>query len=426
MNRKYFYMSVEPLSRDVFVKKSVVALIRCESYEPLELDRAIRKGIDILGGVEKFAAKGENILFKPNILNGSNPDKCVVTHPNVLGAAARIFAPTGAKLSYGDSPCVESTEVAAKKAGFEAAASRENLPLVDFSQSVPYSFREASFYGSFPLARAVTTSDGLISLCKLKTHNFTRITGAVKNQYGCIPGLHKARYHARFPMIQEFSRFIVDVCAAAKVRLYIMDAVWAMEGDGPNNGTPRKLGLILMSSDPVALDATACRIVDLDPLMVPTNKAGAKAGLGTYESKDIVIAGERLEECMDKEFSVVRKPPFSVYGHGLRRKLQVLLVPKPVLSKTRCIKCGRCIDICPVEPKALQWKDNKRKTQPSHIDSRCIRCFCCQEACPANAVSIKTSLPGIVLPEIIHFMFPIVRRGLHLVRRFKKNKTVES
>lgn len=408
------------------MQKSIVALVRCTSYDPAELDSAVRKGIHLLGGTARFARTKEKILLKPNILNGSDPQRCVVTHPNVLGAVGQAFKDTGAELSYGDSPCVEQTEIAARKAGFESVASGLGIPLVDFGPSVSQTSRNASFFGSFPLAKAVVSSDGLISISKLKTHNFTRITGAVKNQYGCISGLQKAQYHARFPMVQEFSRFIVDVCANAGVRLYIMDAIMAMEGDGPNNGTPRHLGVLLFSTDPVALDATACRLIALDPSMVPTNKAGAEAGLGVYEQDRIEIVGDSLQECIDPAFSVVRKPPFSIYAHGIRKHLQSLLVPKPVLSQRRCIRCGRCINICPVEPKALQWQDEKKKAPPRHLYSRCIRCFCCQEACPAEAIAIKTSLPGKILPIMVSCMFPIVRNTLHLMRCLKKNKTQET
>ncbi|MFP4418212.1 MAG: DUF362 domain-containing protein [Fibrobacterota bacterium] len=403
------------------MQKSLVALVRCNSYEPEELYRAVLRGLDLVGGAGIYARKGEKILLKPNILNGSDPNRCVVTHPNVLAAVTRAFQKTGARLSYGDSPCVESTQEAARKAGFEKVADELNLPLSDFENSVSYKSRRASFFGSFPLAKAVVSSDGLISISKLKTHNFTRITGAVKNQYGCISGLRKAQYHARFPMVQEFARFVVDVCAAAGVRLYIMDAIMAMEGDGPNNGTPRKLGVLLMSTDPVALDATACRLINLDPSMVPTNTAGKKAGLGEYEAAMIKVVGDSLQECVDNGFTVVRKPPFSVYAHGLRKHLQTWLVPRPVIARRKCIKCGRCVHICPVEPKAIEWLDGRKKP-PRHLYSRCIRCFCCQEACPAEAISIKTSLPGRIFPAMVEVMFPVVRNTLHLIRRLKKKQ----
>ncbi len=387
------------------------------SYDPAETFAAVQRGLDLIGAGGLFSG-GEKILLKPNILNGSDPRRCVVTHPRVFGAVARALSPTGVTMTYGDSPCVEKCAEAARKAGFAAEAEALGIPLADFDTGEQKVFSRAKRHGRFPVAAGVSSADGVVSICKLKTHNFTRLTGAVKNQYGCVPGLTKAQFHTRFPLPADFAAFIVDISAYIAARLYIMDAVMAMEGDGPNNGDPRALGLLLFSTDPVALDAIACRVIDLDPRHVPTCTAGQSAGLGVWESDLIDVVGEPVSACCTPDFRVMRKPPFAVYSHGLRRVFQRLLSPRPSIRTRRCTRCGRCIRICPVTPKALAWP-RKSGGAPRHMMDRCISCFCCQEACPSEAVSIMRPLVGRVLYASMRVLFPAARAVLHGMRRLR-------
>jgi uncharacterized protein (DUF362 family) len=132
----------------------------------------------------------------------------------------------------------------------------------------------------------------MVNLPKLKTHPLVRFTGAVKNQFGCIPGLLKSQYHVKLPDPYDFANMLVDLNTLVKPRLCVMDGIMAMEGNGPKSGRPQKMSVLLFSSDPIAIDATACRIIDLDPDVVPTSRPGEKSGLGAYHSENIEIVGE--------------------------------------------------------------------------------------------------------------------------------------
>lgn len=99
----------------------------------------------------------------------------------------------------------------------------------------------------------------------MKTHEFQRVTGAVKNQFGCIPGKLKGEFHVKVPGPYEFAKMLVDLNLYINPRLYIMDGIFAMEGNGPRGGSPRKMDVLLFSRDPIALDATVCRLMNLDP-----------------------------------------------------------------------------------------------------------------------------------------------------------------
>lgn len=374
------------------IKMSKVALVRCESYEYDEVKAAVEKGLALLGGAEKFAGSGEKILLKPNLLSADPPEKCTTTHYMVFKAVGEVFKRTGAILSYGDSPGIHTPEAAARKSRIAGAAEELGIPLADFHKGDEVSFKEGIQNKRFVIARGVLESDGIISLPKLKTHGFARMTGCVKNQFGCIPGTLKGEFHVRVPDVLSFSRMLVDLNNLLKPRLFIMDGIVAMEGNGPRGGTPKKMNMLLFSADPVALDATVCRIINLNPEYVPTVKFGKEAGLGTYIEEEIELVGGSIEDFYDPSFSVKREPVKPYKPGGVVQILRNSLVPKPHIDAAKCVKCGVCVNACPVKPKALDWHDGVKTDVPSYIYKRCIRCYCCQELCPQSAIELKVPL----------------------------------
>ena len=173
----------------------------------------------------------------------------------------------------------------------------------------------------------------------------------------------------------------------------------AMEGNGPRSGKPKQLSVLLLSADPIALDATACRIIDLQPEVVPTAKPGEKAGLGTYHFENIEIVGDHLESFIDKSFIINRLPPVSSTSGRVRTFIKNKITQRPVIVKEKCTHCGTCVKMCPVEPKAVDWYKGDKTRPPKHNYDRCIRCYCCQETCPEGAITITTPWLGRLLPR---------------------------
>lgn len=372
---------------------SKVAIIRCESYEYNEVKKAIKKGIDLLGGVHNFAKKGENILLKPNLLFAGAPEKCITTHPSVFKAVAEILKKIETHVSYGDSPGFSTLEKAANATGLAKAAHEIGIKTADFYNGVDVFFDEGIQNKKFKIAKAVIESDGLISISKLKTHGLTKFTGAIKNQFGCIPGALKGEFHVKLSDVNNFAKMLVDLNKFIKPRLFIMDGIFAMEGNGPSGGKPKKMNVLLFSTDPVALDAMACKIINLDPELVPTTKFGKTAGLGTYLENEIEILGDDINTFIKPDFDVNRDAIGKT--EGLFKSFRIfsnLLVPKPYIMKDKCTKCGTCIKVCPVNPKALEWRDGVKTDPPSYNYNTCIRCYCCQELCPESAIQIKVPL----------------------------------
>ena len=373
---------------------STVAVVRCTSYHPCDVDAALRHGIDLLGGVARFARPRESIVLKPNLLVGRDPERAVTTHPSVFRGVAQLLAEAGARLSYGDSPGFGRTEAAARRSGIDEVARALSIPAADFATGRTVSFPEGHLIKQFTIARGVLASDALVSIAKLKTHGLTRITGAIKNQFGCIPGPLKAEFHARLPNAVLFSQMLVDLNLLLRPRLFVVDGVVAMEGNGPQSGRPRPLHTLLLSDDPVALDATICRLVNLDPDRVPTIEYGEAFGLGTASTIDLV--GDRIEPLIAWDFDVNRDPHAPLGSHGTARRVaRWIVVPRPVIRAARCTRCGTCVRVCPVTPKAVMF--DTEGLPPVHHYGRCIRCYCCQELCPEGAIEIEIPLLGRLL-----------------------------
>lgn len=369
---------------------SRVAVVRCESYDAAEVDAAVARGLALLGGAGRFVRAGERIVLKPNLLVASGPDAAVTTHPSVFSAVARALAAEGAALSWGDSPGFGSPLGATRKAGIAEAADALGIPAAEFTASRTVSFPEGQLIKQFTIAEGVLDADGLVTLPKLKTHQLTRMTGAVKNQFGCIPGLLKPEFHTRMPDVDRFCQMLVDLNRFIRPRLAVMDAIVAMEGNGPRGGDPRQVGVLLLSDDPVAIDALGCRIMALDAALVGTVVWGERWGLGS--AREIEIVGDELPIITD--YAVNRSPASTTGGAIGNVWGRKLLAPQPFVIHERCTRCGTCVTVCPVEPRAVDWVDGDKKRPPAHHYDRCIRCYCCQEMCPERAIEVKTPLLG--------------------------------
>lgn len=366
-----------------------VALVRCESYDEAAVNDAVGRAVALLGGAEKVIPAGKKILLKPNLLAADPPEAGSTTHFSVFHAAGRVFKEAGFSQSYGDSPAFHTPKTAAEKSGIAAAAAKLSIPLADFETPVEVKFPEGLRNKVFTLAQAVTEGAALVSISKLKVHAFQRFTGAIKNQFGCVPGLRKGEYHVKLPNAYDFARMLVDLNLCLKPALYIMDGVMAMQGNGPRGGEMVPMNVILVSTDAVALDATVCRMLGHDPEMVPTVKYGAEAGLGVFKTDDIELLGDPFSGFEKPDFDIPRSHLPSISRNAAVRAITNLLVPRPVIDSGLCVKCGVCVRMCPVEPKAVDWHDGDKKKPPSYKYDRCIRCYCCQETCPEKAITLE-------------------------------------
>lgn len=373
-----------------------VVLVRCESYEEEVLDKSVARGLELLGGANTFFSPADKVLIKPNVLIGDPPEKNTTTHPKVFAALARALQASGVSLTYGDSPAFGPPIVSMKTSGLAAEADKLGIPLADFVHAEDVALPEGQLIKHFPIAKGVREADGVISLAKFKAHALTRLTGAVKNLFGCIPGVIKTEFHATLKDSNQFGKMLLDLATLVNPRLCVMDAVIGMEGNGPRNGTARKLGLLIFATDPTALDAVMARLAAIDPMLVPTLKAAEERKVGTVEN--YTLHGDPIEDFILPDFDVNRKTGGTRFKKGLMNQLvQKWVSPRPVIDDNKCVACGTCVDICPVSPKALSFSDDSKGIAPVYDYDLCIRCYCCQETCPYEAIYVKTPVIGRML-----------------------------
>ena len=380
------------------MEKHTVVLMPLDTYDQPKVDEAVRQGVALLGGLDGLIRRDEKVLLKPNLLARALPQKAITTHPAVFAAVCRLLKEEGYDhLAYGDSPGNPTTtpDKAAEAAGIKEAAALYGVERADFTSGSVVGFPEGKAARSFYLCKGVQDADAMINICKMKTHALERITGAMKNLYGCITGVNKAVGHATYPNSEAFADMLADLNRCVAPRLHIMDGVVAMEGNGPSSGTPVNMNVLLLSTDAVALDAVFAALIHLDPETVPTCVSGARDGLGVMAEDQIAVLTPDGELTVAQAREKYGKADFDVFRGKMKKgtlnkfmPLLPFLQHRPKVDLKKCIACGVCEEACPVPEKAV----HSGKGQKAKYDyKKCIRCYCCQEMCPAKAIEVYRS-----------------------------------
>jgi len=360
--------------------QSTVSVVPCQSYDQDQVNQAIDQSLKNIGGLEQLVQPGMRVHIKPNLLTAKSPDRAATTHPSIVRAIVEQVQKLGGEVTIGDSPAGISLPIEDywRATGMETVAATTGAKLVKFEKKGVV--KRIVNGNSYFIATAVANADLVINICKLKTHNLTLFTGAIKNMFGIIPGFKKSEYHKQAPKVEEFSRIVVEIFATVKPQLSIMDAVEIMEGNGPSAGKPRHLGLILAGQDAVAMDALAANILGFEEHEILTTSYAAQLGLGQADLGQIAIVGTSLEPYRGLDFLLPSNRFLKLVPAALVKILGKLVWVRPKPDPDRCQRCGLCIKSCPT--RAMTPVDGFPV-----IDYRaCISCFCCDEVCPYDAI----------------------------------------
>lgn len=376
--------------------KSKVVLLPCGEYDEEKVYTLLKQGLYLVGGVEALIPKDAKILLKPNLLKRAEVEKAVITHPVVVGAFARILRENGyEQIVLADSCGHGTTQAVIRGTGMDTYLEKYQIPAIDYSEGIKVDYPQGIQAKEFILPKELLEQNCVISLSKMKTHALERITGAVKNSYGFVYGFHKAKGHTQYPSADSFARMLIDLNKCVAPKLYVMDGIVAMEGNGPGSGDPVQMNVMLMSTDPVALDSVFSRLVYLKPEMVPTNYHGEKMGLGTWKEEGITLLTPDGEISMSEAVKRYGNSQFNVDRTEVRKNIWTRMAgalnifrKKPYIENDKCVHCGICVQSCPVPGKAVDFRKGKDKP-PVYDYKKCIRCFCCQEMCPKKAIKVK-------------------------------------
>ncbi len=349
-------------------QSNTVVSIQRASYESLGLEKLLQP----LGGLGSFVKRGDHVLLKVNLLRASTPEQMVVTDPRLVKAVAEAVLKAGGTPFIADSPSGPFTKHALtrvyEKAGLLEVSRDLGIELNMNTDSEKISVPNGKRLSSMNLCSYVRKADVIISLPKIKTHSSTVMTLAVKNMFGTVAGLTKAKYHSLYIRRAAFADMLLDVLSMVPPQLNILDGVMGMQGEGPGTaGTPVKLGVVMASADAIAMDISVCRMLGLEPVSIP------------------VLRAARLRGLWPAEISYPLSSPEDVAYHGfvLPRTAEKRAPTRSPRVTEACIGCGDCARICP--RCAITMVDGR-----ASVDyTRCIRCYCCSEVCPQNAIALE-------------------------------------
>ena len=377
-----------------------VYIASCPDYAQAEA--AIRALVGRMGGMERFVRPGERIALKTNLLRPAPPESAICTHPAVVEAVAKLVKEAGGTPVICDSPGGALHKEAVlrslyEKTGMAAAAAAAGAELSMDSSTRTVSLPEGKVLRQAEIITPVAEADGVIDLCKMKTHVLMSMTGAVKNLFGVIPGLSKVGYHATHPDHATFADVLLDLTGYVKPRLSLMDGILAMEGDGPgSSGTPRQVGLLLAAANPLALDTAAGAIMNLPRQDNPVLLAAERRGLTPNRIEDVELIGGTVEalRMADYKFPASTKSNLMDFLGPLARPAErlckKLLSQTPRIDEAKCVGCGICAKSCPGQAIAMTAPGRKAHIHPK----ACIHCYCCHELCPQRAVELHQNWLG--------------------------------
>ncbi len=364
-----------------------VSIVRCADYSEETCERALREVLVPFGGLD-WVRPGMRVVIKANLVSAMKPEKAATTHPALLAALTRMLRERGAHVVIGDSPggtfAAPHLNAVYRVCGLseaEAAGAELNR---DFSQKEA-DLPEAHTAKHITYTGYLDGADAIISFCKLKSHGMLSLSAATKNLFGAIPGIIKPEYHYRYPDPMDFADMLIDLNEFFLPKLYLVDAVQTMEGNGPTAGTPKYMGALLAGTNPHKIDLLCAKLIGLEAKNVPTLRAAQERGLTPASAEELEISGD-AEEFVCKDFVTVQKGTGTDFGAQKGKLLgaaaKTVLRARPKLKRSRCVGCGVCRDTCPAH--AIVIEKGKAK-----IDRRaCIRCFCCQEFCPKGAMRV--------------------------------------
>lgn len=368
---------------------SKVSIAKCSSYDIEKITLIVEKQFCELEKDKQIIKKGDNVVIKPNLVMNRAPDEATTTHPALIGAIIR------AVIKRGGHPIIaESGGGTYTKSGLKTTYQKTGMTDIARNEGAELNFDIATGSVKSDNGRKVTTfefikpildADVVISAAKLKTHGQMTYSGAVKNLFGCVAGLQKPEFHYRFPDKNDFGSMIVDICETVKPSISFLDAIVAMEGNGPTGGTPIELDTIIAGTNPHEVDFAACNMCSIDVNLVPTLVDAIDRGVCAKSIDEIEI----LDDGMPSE-TLKLKIPKSVsldfvagFPNFIKKPIQKLFTPHPVITKKDCVGCGKCAESCPQHTIKIE----NRKAVINYVN--CIKCFCCHEMCPRKAIEIK-------------------------------------
>lgn len=258
-----------------------------------EILGAVRKALDLIGGVEDVIKPGQLVLINPSwVAPPVEREAGCITLPEVPRAVADIVKELGARPVIAESSAVGiDTQQIIDSSGYKDLKEMGyELINLDKAPSAKLRVTDAKVFEEIESYELVTQADVVISVPKLKTHDQTEMTCSIKKLKGLLTGKAKRAMHQ-----EGLFDGVVDLLSVVKPRLAVVDAIICQEGVGPVFGRPLEMDLILAGKDLVAVDSVCARLIGYEPEETLLTVNAAERGLGVMDPESIEIVGEPLE-----------------------------------------------------------------------------------------------------------------------------------
>ena len=264
---------------------SVVAVVKGErGHEP------VIKALNLIN-YKVALADWNTVLIKVNFITDKTWETGATTDPIVVEAIIQKLKELPVKVYVVESDAtITSADQAFEKTGMKDMCENNGVEWLNLryeEDRVELAILDGEALKSITVPRIVTES-AVISAAKLKTHRDTGVTLGMKNMFGLLPEKFKGKYH-----LKGISKVVTDINTVLKPALTVIDGFIGMEGSGPISGTPIKMDLIIAGIDVVATDATACRVMGIDPHEIRHMRKANKKGLGNIDNVQVI--GEKLK-----------------------------------------------------------------------------------------------------------------------------------
>ncbi len=348
-------------------------------------------------GVNADMLRGKRICVKPNLVLSKQPEAGATTHPVFLKCAVRALKELGGEdIIVAESSGGPYTEATIKAHYRGCGITEECGAKLNYStEAVWVNYPEGKTCKRFHVIKPVADADVIVNLCKLKTHQLTKLTCAMKNLFGVVPGIEKFEMHAAYSKHEDFRSMLIDLdemLLSNKTMISICDGIIGMEGNGPTGGSPRKYNVVLASMSPFCLDLAAEKILGFEGTC-PTVALGCERGHNPAAADELETVGDSLDSLRIDDVVAPdsdRKTWLSELPNMLGGRVADFFRPRPVVNNKKCVGCGECVRSCPKQTIGFVEKNGKKKAKINHKE--CILCYCCQELCPFVAIDVKKNL----------------------------------